>query len=155
MATTGVINGTAVKLAIAGQNVAYCTNASLALNTDTIDTTTKDSSGWAEYIGGMNSWEMSGDAYYTNASGTNERSAAYVLSAMTNKSIVIVSMYNSPYNIGDLYWSGSGIFTSLEISAGVEEAANFSFNIKGIGQLSIANQTASGTTAPSGGGETP
>ena len=155
MATTGVINGTAVKLAIAGQNVAYCTNASLSLNTDTIDTTTKDSSGWAEYIGGMNSWEMSGDAYYTNASGTNERSAAYVLSAMTNKSIVIVSMYNSPYQSGDLYWSGSGIFTSLEVNGGVDDAANFSFNIKGTGQLSIANQATSGTSAPSGGNETP
>lgn len=156
MATPGVINGTAVKLTIAGQNVAYCTNASLSLNTDTIDTTTKDSSGWAEYMGGMNSWEISGDAYYTNASGTNDRSAAYVLSAMTTKSVVTVGMYNSPYQSGDLYWQGSGIFTSLEVNGGVDDAANFSFSIKGTGALTIANQGTSGTTPPTGsGGETP
>lgn len=151
MATPGVINGTAVKIAIQGKNVAYCTNASLSLNSDTIDITTKDSSGWAQFMGGLNSWDVSGDAYFTQASGTDERAAAYVVNTMISKSVITVALYTSPFQSGDLYFSGSGIFTSVEISGGVEEAASFSFGIKGVGALSMINQSASGTLPPSGG----
>lgn len=155
MPTAGVINGTAVKIAVNGKKVAYCTNTSLSINMDTIDTTTKDASGWASYMGGLNSWEMSGDALYSMASGSEDTIAIDLFDAMLAKTLCTTMIYPTPYSAGDYYWSGSGYITSLELSAGVEDVAAYSFNFQGTGKLSKTATTSSGTSTPSGGGETP
>ena len=60
-------NATNVAIRVGGQGVGntigYATSASLSVNMDLRDSTTKSSGGWQENLGGLKSWEISGDAF--------------------------------------------------------------------------------------------
>ena len=60
-------NATNVAIRVGGQGVGntigYATSASLSVNMDLRDSTTKSSGGWQENLGGLKSWELSGDAF--------------------------------------------------------------------------------------------
>jgi Phage tail tube protein len=59
MASTGVLNGTAIKLSIGGSTVAYLTSNDLGLSTAMRDITSKDSAGDAEYAPGLRTATLS------------------------------------------------------------------------------------------------
>ena len=50
--------------------IAHATSASISMSTDLRDSTTKSSLGFQENLGGLKSWEMSGDAFVDIASPT-------------------------------------------------------------------------------------
>ena len=59
MATAGVINGTLFGVYAAGTQVAYATSASISMNHNLRDTSTKDSLGWRDQLEGQRDWEVS------------------------------------------------------------------------------------------------
>ena len=58
MATTGKFNGTLLKVQIGGTDISHTKDASLSMSSDMIETTTKDSSGFKEYIPGEKGGEI-------------------------------------------------------------------------------------------------
>ena len=50
--------------------IAHATSASISINMDLRDSTTKSSAGWQENLGGLKSWELSGDAFVDISSPT-------------------------------------------------------------------------------------
>ena len=60
MATTGKIDGNNLLIYVQGSAVACTTSASLSMSMSSIDTTCKDSGGWASSIAGLKNWELSG-----------------------------------------------------------------------------------------------
>ena len=130
MATTGILNGTALLLYVGGTAVAHCTSHTLSVSMSTRDATTKDSAGWSAALEGLRSWEASGE-------GLVAFDAAYgysdLFALITSRAAVTIKL--STEETGDKYLSGSARLTSLEESAGTEESVTFSFSFEGTGAL--------------------
>jgi TP901-1 family phage major tail protein len=109
--------------------VAHSTSASLSVNMDLRDSTTKSSSGWQENLGGLKSWEMSGDAFVDIASPTG----ADVESLFTT--LVAGAAVTCTFGLTGMLYTGTALITSLSIDAGVEENATYSISLQGTASL--------------------
>jgi len=133
---------------LAGDTIGFATSASLSLSMDLRDSTTKSSLGWSESLGGLKSWEISGDAFVDLGSDPTAANDPWLSDSTTNKTVkayqtiydlwvagaaIEVAFGNSGKN-----WYGSGLITSLSLDAGVEENATYSISIQGTGVLTEA-----------------
>lgn len=101
--------------------------ASLSMNSETLDKTTKDSAGWAESLAGMKSWSISADGLLIlDDAGYMELETAY----MENKNILIQMHTKS----GALY-EGDAIITSIDLDAPYDDLASYSAEFTGAGEL--------------------
>ena len=69
------INGTLVLLQDDGTAFGFVTDSTLNVNMDLPDSSTKDSSGWAEHITGQRSWDVSVDGFASF--GTTDNTATF------------------------------------------------------------------------------
>ena len=105
--------------------MAHATSASISMSTDLRDSTTKSSAGFQENLGGLKSWEMSGDAFVDIASptGADIESLWTVWNAR--------SVVSCTFGLSGMTYTGNAIITSLSIDAGVEENATYSISLTG------------------------
>ena len=109
--------------------VAYSTSASLSVSMDLRDKTSKSSLGWSESLGGLKSWEMSGDAFVDiAATGANVLNLWTVWE--TGNAIDV------EFGAAGIVYTGSALITSISIDAGVEENATYSISLTGTAALS-------------------
>ena len=96
---------------------------------DLRDSTTKSSDGWQENLGGLKSWEMSGDAFVDIAapSGADVEELFTVLTTGT--------AVECDFGLTGMLYRGDAIVTSISIDAGVEENATYSISLTGTGEL--------------------
>ena len=111
------------------QAVAHSTSASISMNMDLRDSTTKSSAGYQENLGGLRSWEVSGDAFVEIGAGDGNIEALW--DTWENRAAVVVN-----FGATDMIYSGSALITSISIDAGVEENATYSISLTGTGALS-------------------
>lgn len=129
MATTSVINSTALKVYVDGTAVAHCNDASLSFSHSPRDITTKDSGGYRQLLEGLRSATMSGSALfaYDSAYGDEE---LYALLVGRSECVVRLDTGVS----GDRYYSCSARITQLDInSPGAEDNAGLSFTFESSG----------------------
>jgi len=105
--------------------IAHSTSASISMSTDLRDSTTKSSLGFQENLGGLKSWEMSGDAFVdiTSPTGADIESLWTVWNAR--------SVVTCTFGLSGMTYTGTAIITSLSIDAGVEENATYSISLTG------------------------
>jgi predicted secreted protein len=117
-------------------------NVSLSVNADTIDVSTKDSSGWRDLIGGQKSFSLSADGLYdySPTSGTTTDPSDLVTQMLNRTEVTFTFTYGGSLSAGDTYYTGSGLVTSFEVSGGVEDAPTYSVSIEGTGALTQAVQ---------------
>jgi len=138
MATDGVINGTKFAVYAGTTKVAYATSASITMNHNLRDTSTKDSAGWRDQLEGQRDWEVSveGMLIFTNLDGTaitgltmNELYTSYIATrdSFTLKFSTEVS--------GDIKWSGTAFLTSLSADTPNEDSSTWSGSFSGSGAL--------------------
>jgi predicted secreted protein len=148
MATTGIFNGTSLVVLIGTEVIGYATSCSLSLAIDTPDSSTKQSLGWADEIGGQKSWSLTTDGLATVVPGTV---ATYVTTAELNAlaiartavSVKFTTVDNSTLNgvtpvSGDVIYSGSAFIESVDLTADMENPVTYSVSFKGTGVLTIA-----------------
>lgn len=146
------INGTDVKLYMPTEDidndsstttwkaVALAEESSLSVDVDLPDVTTKDSSGWAESISGLRSWNVSmsnvTDWVQTLAAGTPNARAffAYILTRSTVK----IAWGQDGY-----HFYGNAQISNLSLSSPKEDKVTGSFSLKGTSALAV---TMDGTT---------
>ena len=109
--------------------IAHSTSCSLSVNMDLRDSTTKSSDGWQENLGGLKSWEMSGDAFVDIAAPTG----ADVEELFTT--LVAGTAVNVSFGLTGMLYTGTALITSISIDAGVEENATYSISLTGTGEL--------------------
>ena len=111
------------------QAVAHCTSASISMNLDLRDSTTKSSDGWQKNLGGLKSWEMSGDAFVEIGSitGADIEELWVIWEARTEVAV--------KFGASGMEYTGNAIITSISIDAGVEENATYSISLTGSGAL--------------------
>ena len=110
--------------------IAHATSASLSMTTDLRDSTTKSSSGFQENLGGLKSWEMSGDAFVDISSPTGADIES-LWTVWNDRSVV-----SCTFGLSGMTYTGNAIITSLSIDAGVEENATFSISLTGTAGIS-------------------
>lgn len=111
------------------QAVAHCTSASLSMNLDLRDSTTKSSSGWQENLGGLKSWEMSGDAFVEIGSITGADIEELWVTWEARTEVAV------KFGASGMEYTGNAIITSISIDSGVEENATYSISLTGSGAL--------------------
>jgi len=148
MATTGIFNGTSLVVLIGTEVIGYATSCSLSLAIDTPDSSTKQSLGWADEIGGQRSWSLTTDGLATVVPGTV---ATYVTTAELNAlaiartavTVKFTTVDNSTVGgitpvSGDVVYSGSAFIESVDMTADMENPVTYSVSFKGTGVLAIA-----------------
>jgi predicted secreted protein len=121
-------NATAVTLSVAGEVMAHATSASLSVSMDLRDSTTKSSAGWSESLGGLKSWEMSGDAF-VDIAATNASMADCFDALIAGAAVAAV------FTIDSETYTGTALITSVSADAGVEENTTFSVSLTGTAAL--------------------
>tara|TARA_R110002167_G_scaffold11733_4_gene50981 strand:- start:206 stop:646 length:441 start_codon:yes stop_codon:yes gene_type:complete len=117
---------------IGGSNT--CT---LNINSETIDTTSKDSGGNKSFINGVRSWTMDAEAFYTQGSSDGEAVRFKTLdTALQAGTRIKVKFSTTTGQTGVVYWDGFAYITSLSVTAAVAEWSTYSISIQGDGALS-------------------
>ena len=130
MATNTKINGDDMLIYADGVAVGHSIDASMSVSMDNPDSTTKDSSRWAEHIHGDRSWEVSGSGLVVPASSMN---ATEVVDFILNASDVHIRY--STGTAGDIEWRGQVSVSSCSVSAPHNSAMGFDFTFTGTGAL--------------------
>lgn len=130
MATSGVINGTAMAVYINSTKVAVLTGNNLALSWPTRETANKDSGSWMTRIPTRGTWSISGTAFFQFIA-----SGGYLtlFTAMTNKTLVYVQISDNTST--DHHYHGWGYITDLPADFPDDEASSFNFTVEGNGEL--------------------
>jgi predicted secreted protein len=130
--TTGIFNGTNLKVYVAGNVVARATSCELSISSNLRDATTKDSGGDAERLPGLREWSLSTDALYSedySGAGVDE-----IFAAIKNGTKLAVKF--SSNNVGDHEYAGDAYVTDMSLNAGTEENATYSASFQGTGAIS-------------------
>lgn len=124
------VNG--VKTKIAGQK-----DASLSLDKETIDVTTKDSNGWNEYLHGVKSWSIDCSALLSPSQEMEDATFNYLVKCFMEDLEVEVSVeINSKVQC-----KGKTLLTSLPISFPMGDAVSYDVTLQGNGPLTIGEPT--------------
>ena len=112
-------------VAVAGQR-----SVSLERNMETMETTTKDSNGYKEFVSGLKDWSISADGVIINSdAGFNALEEAYV----SGEEVEIQISTGSSSN-----YTGKAIITSFPIEAPYDDLATYSLSFQGTGALTKA-----------------
>jgi TP901-1 family phage major tail protein len=141
MATDGVINGTKFGVYVAGTKVAYATSASISMNHNLRDTSTKDSGGWRDQLEGQRDWEVSveGMLIFTNLDGTAITGVAF--DDLYTTYIATRTQFELKFSTevtGDYKWTGQAFLTSLSADTPNEDSSTWSGSFSGTGALTAA-----------------
>ena len=136
-----IFNGTDLVLkvspsdGVADVKLMHSQTVSLSINVDTIDISTKDSSGFRDLIGGQKSFSLSADGLmdFAGVAGDTEPDELFT-QAMNRTAVTFIFGLASPTS-GMYTYSGSGFITSMEYSAATEDAPTYSVSIEGSGTL--------------------
>lgn len=118
-----LVNGTAI-----GGTKSF----TLTINSNLIDTTTKDSDAWGDSLYGSKDWEVSFDGLYDPDATVN---AEEIYDAIVGDTTVILEMAVIDGTGGGLVFRGNANATGLTLSAGYNEAVTMSGGFKGAGEL--------------------
>ena len=126
---------------VADVKLMHSQTVSLSINVDTIDISTKDSSGFRDLIGGQKSFSLSADGLMDFAGVAGDTEVDELFNQMFQPvggagrtAVTFTFGFDSPAS-GEYSYSGSGFITSLEISGGTEDAPTYSVSIEGTGAL--------------------
>ena len=139
-----IFNGTDLVLkvspsdGVADVKLMHSQTVSLSINVDTIDISTKDSSGFRDLLGGQKSFSLSADGLmdFNTGAGDTEPDELFT-QAMNRTAVTFVFGLASPAS-GDYTYSGSGFISSIEFSAVTEDAPTYSVTIEGTDSLTVA-----------------
>jgi len=129
---------------------ACATNATLSIQTDTIEVTNQSSAFFHEYKPNMIGWSMSGSGFVILNTEYNYISTAALIAARAAFTVQFV--IDNGGALGLSIFSGSVILTSYELTGGDDTLATYSIQLQGTGAYSTSGTTVtpSGTIIISG-----
>ncbi len=130
---TAAINGT-LNSVLSGADVALnVKNATLNVNVDLPDTSTKDDAGWATHIAGQRDWSISISGVHTaDATGLSPNE---IMAAIIARSADTVIKFSTDGTGAAAGWTGNGTFQNMTITGDYEQAMEYSAEIVGNGAL--------------------
>ena len=139
-ATDGQINGTELRVYLAGTLVAYSTSATINVNHSTRSTSSKDSGGWEDSMEGMRNWDVSVDAMYAWLDASGSAIGGLTLSELFSVMIETRAKASITFGVtstssGDTKYAGDVWMTSSSLTAPLEDSSTFSASFQGTGAL--------------------
>ena len=141
MATNGVINGTKFGVYVAGTKIAYATSASISMNHNLRDTSTKDSSGWRDQLEAQRDWEVSVEGMLIFVDGSGGAIAGTTMDELYSTYIATRTEFTLMFSTeesGDIKWSGQAFLTCLSADTPNEDSSTWSGSFSGTGALTQA-----------------
>lgn len=125
--------------------VALQKGATLNRSADTIDTTTKTSGGWKEFVASLKEWSIDCDGLYTLPRATGTTSFRLLEDAFNNGSEVDVEFAladETDLVAGDtIGFTGKAIIVDFPLEAPMDDSVTFSVSLQGTGALSEKKKT--------------
>jgi TP901-1 family phage major tail protein len=138
MATSGVVNGTDLRIYKGGTAIGRATTCSLSISRELREILDKDSTGsWTTSAPGRKSASLSTDAFFTYDT-TNVKPET--LWADLDNGTLITWRFTTDEN-GDKAWDGSGYVTEFSVNAGVEENSTYSVSITVSGAITLVTES--------------
>lgn len=124
MATTGVVNGTDLRIYVAGKAIGYATSCTFDMTAETLETIHKDSpgTGWSESTIGNKSGSVSFEGFY-NEDSTNQKPSD--LFSYFDGETVLGCAFKAAGS-GDTRYDFSAIITALSFTGPVEDNSTLS-----------------------------
>tara|TARA_R100000664_G_scaffold10314_1_gene17090 strand:+ start:3731 stop:4162 length:432 start_codon:yes stop_codon:yes gene_type:complete len=141
MATNGVINGTKFGVYAAGTKIGYATSASISINHNLRDTSTKDSGGWRDQLEGQRDWEVSVEGMLIFVDGSGGAISDITANELYSSYIASRTEFEVKFSTevsGDVKWTGNAFMTSLSMDTPNEDSSTWSASFSGTGQLTQA-----------------
>ena len=141
MAPNGVLNGTKFAVYAAGTKIAYATTASISINHNLRDTSTKDSGGWRDQLEGQRDWEVSVDGMLIFVDGSGGAIAGLTANELYSSYIATRTEFELKFSTeeaGDIKWTGNAFMTSLSMDTPNEDSSTWSASFSGTGTLTQA-----------------
>lgn len=130
MATAGYYGGLYTKVDSTTTRIAKVREATLSIETDTIDVTSFDTVGWAENVASFKSWSIDAELLYEPANTSQES----VRDALFNDTPLTIQLFPKDAATEDGY-EGTVIVTSYEVGIPVDDAVTISVTLTGTGEL--------------------
>lgn len=129
MPTTGKVKGNAMLIYKDGVAIACSTSASLSYTNEQIEVTCKDNDGAKQYVLGGSDWEFSvGGIFQFDNVGIDD------LSDMALDKETATIRFGTDV-VGDFFFEGQCIITSLSVQADVNTSATYTATLKGTSTL--------------------
>ncbi len=120
-------------LSIGGTNVAMLTSWTVSQSAETLECAYMGVS-WKDYMAGLNSWEGSAEANFTDtASAAGLTPAQIAANTVTVGSTVALIFY--PVDGGTMSFTGTAIVTSIDNNAALGDVQTVSLSFTGTGEL--------------------
>jgi predicted secreted protein len=139
MATVGAFNATKFRFKLGNANDVFANEKEVKLKFegDKIPTTTKDSDGWDEFIGGLKRWSGSGTGILAFTPGSGKANFETILTEFLSGDRLTTAKFTTG-TTGDKEITGTIFFDSIEVSAVMESAMELSFSFTGSGAPTLA-----------------
>jgi predicted secreted protein len=123
-------NATDLLVYVGTNPIAHSTSATITIDADLPDATTKDSGGWADHIAGVKSWSIDFDGLvdYAASYGVEE-----LYSNLFNGNVLTVKW--SSTQVGGTYLTGQAFLSNLTQTADMEQPVSYSGTFTGKGLL--------------------
>ena len=116
----------------------YCKNATLNVDVDLPDASTKESAGWARHITGMRNWTIDYDGVFDVGTIATEITPTEILAAIIARSAdTTMAFIPAIMGVATPGWSGLGTFKGIKIDAPMEGPMTFSGSIVGNAPLAV------------------
>jgi predicted secreted protein len=126
------INGSVYSVWNGTERLWSCKNASLKVDVDLPDVTTKEDAGWAKNIKGLRNWSIDFDGIYEDAGGSAVlMTPAEILKAIIDRTADAEVSFKPITGTSSTGWKGNGTFKSITIGGNMETGVTFSGTIVG------------------------
>jgi len=136
MPTNGILNATLIQCRIGNEAVAACTQVSVQLTAQEIDTTNKDSAGWKSRRPGLISGTASVQGYLRFDTLNTVQGISDLFGYMNNRTKVQLKLGTAV--VGDKTIDGDAYITSLNVGAPVEDSVTFEASFAFTGAITQA-----------------
>ena len=126
------LSGKKMLVLVGGVAIGATKSFTLTINSQTIDTTTKDSDAWGESLYGSKDWNVSVNGLYDPDSPMN---AEELFDAITNDTRLLLEMAVIDDKGGGLVFKGYANASGLTIGASYNDAVTFDGTLQGDGPI--------------------
>jgi predicted secreted protein len=138
MATTGVVNGTDLRVYKGGTVIGRATTCNFNVSADMREILDKDNvGGFRQYTPGAMSGTMSTDGFV--AFDSPNETVGEMFTAMKNKTLMVCRFTTD--EAGDTYWEASAYISSFGLSAAVEDNSTYSVEFQLTGEVTTGTES--------------
>jgi predicted secreted protein len=132
------INGTVYSVWNGTERLWSCKNASLKVDVDLPDVTTKEHAGWGKHLQGLRNWSIDFDGVYEDAGGTSVlMTPAEILASIIARTASAEVSFKPVTGTATTGWKGDATFKSITITGNMESGITFSGTIVGNDALEV------------------